>query len=211
MKQHFYEISSTYALISVILLFYATSLHAEPERSVPRLDKMSQDNNGHLTCTDHRKQFTALRCAASAKTVPSEPSRVWELEIPKNYGTSLIWETELLKFSQELYSEPPKDLRKRSSEVLRLAIVACAKTKQCENELLEYFGLSNKSGFKLPDLEAKKDVSNDRNELLAATLGEKLYEADAGKLIRRFLNRGECARIIEEAKRSSCELSVLAR
>jgi hypothetical protein len=160
------------------------------------------------SCEGLRAQFATLLCDREVELMPITAT---DLEIPQTYSTSLIWEVHLLKFAQELFDDPPKDIRKRASEVLRASIVACAKVKQCESQALEYFGVGEKSSLKLPDFSHAKRRRSARNESLVSALGEQLYESDAGALISRFVVKKNCAKLKAEAKQNQCDLTSAGR
>lgn len=211
MGRRLLEMSLVAALIAIhSLVFHVANLYAQPKNQITQVDQIFQNGKRQPSCVDHRKQFSILFCERGVSMTLAEPFQVSDIDIPKNYGTSLIWEEQILKFSQELYKDPPKDLRKRASEVLRASIVSCAKSTQCENELLEYFGVSNKLGLRFPDLARTNVTPSERNESLASALGERLYSSDAGILIRKFIYVKECIKLKSDAKQIGCELNIRA-
>jgi hypothetical protein len=181
---------------------HISNLCAQPKTTIAEANHETS-NATKLLCDGLRTQFAALICDRKAELMPTI---VADLEIPQTYSTSLIWEEHLLKFAQELFDDPPKDIRKRASGVLRASVAACAKVKQCENQALEYFGLGEKSSLKLSNPSNANRGYSARNESLASTLGEQLYESDAGALISRFTLKKNCAKLKAEAKQDQCDL-----
>lgn len=197
------------SVLAMCLLFsYALNLSAQTTPTRAEAHLKNQQGAPQLQCSSLLAQFAALSCEGKVDVIPTEIS---SLDIPQFYSTSLIWEERILKFAQELSDKPLKDIRARATEVLRESIIACNGVKQCENQALEYFGVGEKSHLRLQGHLNSRRVHKGRNEPLAATLGQHLYESDAGILINRFTGLRDCAKLRVEAKRDSCDLSQTAR
>lgn len=191
------------------IFFYLLGLQAFGESAaqkalITQAVAKTENESRELQCSNSRVRFAELTCERKSTAMPVS---IDYLEIPSYYSTSLLWQDILLKYSQTLYSDMPKDLRTSAAVVLRECIAACSRGKQCENEVLEYFGVQ-KSFFSWWKGSSKINNKNSRrNTSLAAALGESLYLSEAGSLINRHTDIKVCTQLKEEAKQNQCDLS----
>jgi hypothetical protein len=190
------------------LFFYTLNLSAQTSATKTDTQPKNQEGVSQSQCSGTLAQFAALSCEGKLEVTNTDVAR---LDIPQIYSTSLIWEERILKFAQELADKPTNDIRARASEVLRESVIACKRVKQCENQVLEYFGVGERSPLRFQSSFNSRPVHKGRNEALAIALGEQLYESDAGILINRFTGVKGCAKLRVDAKRDGCDLPQVAR
>lgn len=187
-----------------LLMSAVPSLSATPEPAGTQAVSAVGNNAGKLRCENSRAQFAALTCERKADAMPTSTA---SLDIPYYYSTSLLWQDSLLNFAQELYSDQPKDLRSSTSTAIQSCLDRCARVKQCQDQLIEYFGLSTSFFSGLSSFLSEKKKDSRRNESLATALGESLYKSDAGELINRHTDIKICGELKARAKKDQCDLS----
>ena len=191
-----------------LLMNAAPSLSAAPETAGTRAVSVVENNARKFRCENSRAQYAALTCERKADTMPTSAA---SLDIPPYYSTSLLWEASLLKFAQELHSDQPKDLQTSTSTAIQSCLDRCARVKQCQDQVLEYFGMSSSFFSKLSSFLSEKKKDSRRDESLATAMGENLYRSDAGELINRHMGIKICGQLKAEAKKDQCDLSAAAK
>lgn len=187
-----------------ICLIAATASDASAAfEDIKQLGAHAAIQTNKTSCVSIQTRYVALTCNFKS---PTKPLEIDELLVPEQYSMSLLWGGTLLSVAQDLYDHPRDNLRLISSRMLGSAIADCRKVKQCENEVLRYFGLGDDSISFLYGLTSKKRHNNQRNEPLAKALGKQTYESDAGEFFNRFTDIGVCKKIAAEAKEAHCEL-----
>ena len=192
-----------------VLLFCLLGERASGQSSAPKMQSVqaaatTENASGDLQCENSRIRFAELTCEQKSTLTPES---IGYLDIPAYYSTSLLWQDILLTYSQTLYSNQPKDLRASASTALRECIAGCLRAQQCENQVLEYFGMRTSFFSWLNGFSRIDNKNSRRNNKLAAALGESLYKSDAGSLINRHTDIKACMQLKEEAKQNQCNLS----
>jgi hypothetical protein len=196
-------IATTFLVINCV-----QSLSAAPDASTIQTIPPTENDVKKLQCETLRNRYTASTCERKATSAPTSAS---DLEIPYYYSTALIWEASLLKFAQELHSNQPKDLQASTSSAIQSCLSGCARAKQCQDQVFEYFGMSSSFFSRLASFFNDKKKGSRRNESLAAALGENLYKSDAGELINRYTDIKICGELKAEAKKDQCDLLATAQ
>ncbi len=202
--------TSVAKLILATCLFVnsAFNLSAAPETARTQAVSVVENNARKFRCENSRAQYAALTCERKADAMPTSAA---SLDIPPYYSTSLLWKASLLKFAQELHSDQPKDLQTSTSTAIQSCLDRCARVKQCQDQVHEYFGMSSSFFSKLSSFLSEKKKDSRRNESLATALGENLYRSDAGELINRHTDIKICGRLKAEAKKDQCDLSAASK
>ena len=117
----------------------------------------------------------------------------------------------MLKFAQELHSNQPTDLQASTSAAIQSCLSSCLHIKQCQDQVVEYFGISSSFLLKMSNFFSENNKDSRRNKSLAAALGESLYKSDAGELINRHTDIKVCGELKAEVKKDQCDLSATAQ
>lgn len=190
----------------MLLNFNISRLYAATDTANDLAMSTTENHERQRRCKINRTQSSALTCERKATRIPAIAE---DLNIHHHYHTGWLWRDVLLKYSQELYTNPTKSPNNFDASLfaaVNAALKRCAYTRICENQVLGYFGISNNFASKIHYFFTTNENSGSLNKSLAMALGDSMYYSDSGALINRYTDIKVCEQLKTEAGQDQCHL-----